>query len=435
MSSGNIFTNTFYGTNQDDTLLGSIIDDCIFGLEGSDALFGQLGDDNLIGGIGDDTLTGGDGDDTLNGGDGIDLVKESADKDFIVHNDKLIGLGTDLLIDIEGLHLIGGASDNHIDASAVDSFGVTVEGGLGNDTIKGAMKSDVYGEEGDDKLYMWDEDSYFTEDQLLDGGAGNDTLYGRSKNSGYFPGRSSMFGGSGEDLIIGGGYIDAGEDNDLVYASGYYVIRGGDGHDTIHAISKDDSGIHGDNGNDHIFVTAQGGGTAATGGTGDDILTEISSPANHNDSSFSGGFGNDTIRGGRELFGGNFDDNHSTINTIDTLIGTTGTNYFYLGNYSQRTQSNVRFYDDEDPWTLGLNDYALIQEFNEFEDEIVLAGSIHDYQLGTFSGPNNISGTGVYIKPGVSGVYGELITVIQDTYNLEINADYFSTIGINSSDK
>ncbi|MEH1816475.1 MAG: hypothetical protein V7L09_29320, partial [Nostoc sp.] len=81
-------------------------------------LYGQDGSDRLIGGLGDDSLYGGAGDDIFDGGDGNDLLSESADVNFTLTNSQLLGLGNDILSNIEQVILTGGISDNTLDASA-----------------------------------------------------------------------------------------------------------------------------------------------------------------------------------------------------------------------------------------------------------------------------------------------------------------------------
>ena len=120
---------------------------------GSVFLYGYDANDNLIGGSADDGLGGGEGDDSLDGGAGIDYVWESADIDFSLTDSKLIGKGTDSLLNIEEAVLLGGKSDNIIDASAFTRGSTYLYGNEGTDTLIGGISDDfLFGGLGDDSL-------------------------------------------------------------------------------------------------------------------------------------------------------------------------------------------------------------------------------------------------------------------------------------------
>ncbi len=113
----------------------------------------------------------------------------------------------------------------------------------GNDNIFSYGGDDrLYGGMGDDLLFAESGNNY------LFGGEGNDRLYGGINND-------MLFGGSGDDIIIdygGKNFIDAGDQNDLIYAFGFNTIQGGAGDDRIYNIGG--GTIEDSAGNDHYTL-------------------------------------------------------------------------------------------------------------------------------------------------------------------------------------
>lgn len=132
---------------------------------------GSLGD-QITGNLSDNTLTGGPGADTFNGGGGTDTVFETRDANFTLSNAQLrIGAEIDSLVSIEQAALIGGASNNSMDASAFTLGRVGLSGLGGNDRLIGGNGNDILiGGAGDD---------------LLEGRGGDDTLGGGLGNDTY----------------------------------------------------------------------------------------------------------------------------------------------------------------------------------------------------------------------------------------------------------
>ena len=144
----------------------------LVGGAGNDSLVGGLGADSLFGNSGDDTLTGGLGNDRIEGSLGTDKLVESGDVSFTLTNTSLIGLGTDTLSSIEQASLMGGVSNNTLDAAAF-SGPVTLVGGAGNDTLTGGSGNDTY---------LFDCDAPLGKDTISDI-AGIDTLDFSATNS------------------------------------------------------------------------------------------------------------------------------------------------------------------------------------------------------------------------------------------------------------
>ncbi len=169
-----------------------------------------------------------------------------------------------------------------------------LEGGDGNDSLKGEAGNDVlYGDLGNDALVGGDgNDELFGDagNDALDGGAGDDFLGGGAGND-------SLIAGVGDDKLVG----DAGNDT-LVAGDGNDSLYGGDGNDNLFGDAGDDL-LYGDAGND----TLRGGagndrlfGNAGTnklfGEGGDDVLTGGSTT-----SQLDGGAGLDMLDGIDEI--------------------------------------------------------------------------------------------------------------------------------------
>ncbi|MFN3643107.1 MAG: calcium-binding protein [Gemmobacter sp.] len=193
------------------TLRGNRLDNRITGTEGPDDIFGLAGNDTLRGGEKSDFLYGGPGRDVLHG-EG--------------RNDRLWG---------------GDGRDR-------------LFGGDGNDTIWGGRGADV-----------------------LFGGGGSDVLYGGAGADRIFTGdaflRNTAYGGAGDDYIeLGGGagaaYGETGSDTIIAVADGVYELFGGAGNDLlIGGLRVRPARIEGGAGND----TIEGLGTFY-GGAGNDTL-------------------------------------------------------------------------------------------------------------------------------------------------------------------
>ncbi|MEE3662980.1 calcium-binding protein [Brenneria sp. g21c3] len=151
--------DTIYGLGGDDRLYGDEGDDILHGGSGNDMLTGGTGNDALYGNQGDDTLYGGEGDDSLNDGEGANALYGEAG------NDTLLGTGV-------------------------------LDGGDGDDTLRGQGADTLLGGAGDDVLETLSHRRYRYANTLA-GGSGNDTLYGSYGDDTYRFER-----GDGQDLLI-----------------------------------------------------------------------------------------------------------------------------------------------------------------------------------------------------------------------------------------
>jgi Ca2+-binding RTX toxin-like protein len=170
-------------------------------------------------------LDGRDGNDTLIGrADGTDRVYSAGDVDFTLTATQLTGKGTDVLVDIDQVELVGGAGANRLDASAFTGQFVIMEGGAGDDTLIGRAAGR------DEVRAQGNVDFTLTDTQLT--GRGTDslvdideaTLIGDGGGnvldaSAFTRGLARLYGESGNDVLKGG----AGDD----------VLNGGVGNDTL----------------------------------------------------------------------------------------------------------------------------------------------------------------------------------------------------------
>jgi Ca2+-binding RTX toxin-like protein len=243
-----------------DTIIGAVdYGNTIHGGGGDDSLVGGDDDDSLNGGLGNDTISGGAGVDSMSGGDGNDVFIFRAGD---VASGEIIdgGEGTDMLwmdesVDFRGAQILNiehvsiqMGSTATFDAD-VDQSTWTVKGGGGTETFRvvlgtGGEQVDLSG------LSFLD----WTGSDLVSvqGGLGNDTILGSAVNN-FIDGGSgndSLDCGPGNDTILGG----AGDDS-LYGGAGNDSLVGGDGNDTIEGAAGADT-LTGDAGNDEFVYTS-----------------------------------------------------------------------------------------------------------------------------------------------------------------------------------
>ncbi|KAF7767599.1 hypothetical protein PCIT_a3648 [Pseudoalteromonas citrea] len=331
------------GFTQPDLIDGGAGDDTIQGLQGSDHLKGGLGHDQVEGGEGRDTLYGGGGNDTLNGGEGIDRLFGGYDNDTLdggKDDDSLVGgEGQDNLIGGSGNDRLDGGYDDDIlqggygeDTYLFSKFwgqDVIEESGSQNDRIvfeDGITQADVrfvrdhndltiVANEDGSQIYLGD---YFWGDgrsykaveviEFSDGQEltyedlfelmntateGDDQLYGKEQSAveiyglggndtiiSYGQVYSKFYGGVGNDLIEGNGYLDGGTGNDELRA-GFFDdnhLAGGEGDDKLIAYFHDfyrvSGTFEGGRGNDEISGSLGNDTYIFNKGDGQDTITE-----------------------------------------------------------------------------------------------------------------------------------------------------------------
>lgn len=255
-----------------DVLHGGAGNDWLFGDGGQDQLFGESGADVLFGGGDSDWLVGGSGSDVMAGDDGAG-TGEDYGHDFLEG-----GAGNDTLRGDSGHDVLYGGADNDLligDGTHVDAGDDFLDGGSGNDTLRGhgGLDTLVGGADDDWLIGDWLQSELagmYHGDDSLDGGTGHDTLFGTG-------GSDTLIGGEGNDYLNG--------DTEVVELSGEFhgddLMDGGAGNDTMYGGGGHDTLLGGE-GNDDLDGDLQSGLDAAHQG---------------NDS-LEGGEGNDTLRGG-----------------------------------------------------------------------------------------------------------------------------------------
>ncbi len=265
-------------TSNSDTLYkGGSTADSLDGLAGDDLIYGGVGNDTLLGGADNDWLYGGADRDSVSGGAGNDPLYGEFHRDTLSGGD-----GADTLL--------GGEDDDALYGDAGDD---TLNGGRGKDTLNGGSGNDVlvagsfygsvdnnqreylFGGTGNDLLLGSDYSDFLSGDDgadTLEGGSGNDNLAGGTGND-------RLLGGSGLDTLDGG----EGEDS-LMGGAGDDALYGSLGHDLL----------LGDSGNDTL--TGGRGNDWLAGGDGDDVFNE-----DYGRNWIDAGAGNDLIRIGAYL--------------------------------------------------------------------------------------------------------------------------------------
>jgi Ca2+-binding RTX toxin-like protein len=223
------------------------------GFAGKVTIDGAGGDDILTGSGHGDLLTGGLGNDNITGGGGSDTLKESGNVNFLLTDASLTGLGSDTLSNLNFVLLIGGTSNNTLNAGGF-SGSATLQGGDGND--------------------------------VLIGGSGNDSLLGDAGND-------TLTGGGGTNTLNGGTEADqVCESGDFNFtATATQILRSDASVSTFTQIES--VKLIGGAGDNRLTVTTYIGPTTLQGGSGNDTLTG----GNGNDS-LDGGIGDDQLTGG-----------------------------------------------------------------------------------------------------------------------------------------
>jgi len=183
----------------------------IVGTNGDDVIDGTAGPDVIAGLGGNDIIRGGDFDDIICGGPGDDYIEGQGKEDI------LLGEGGNDVLDG------GEAGCCNFSPNTGDDV---ISGGPGNDVIYASefpqAGSTLYGDEGNDRIHIWDGNIAVGGKTFVYGGGGNDVIVQRTGNA-------EIDGGSGRDLIIDGD--DDGVENEEI------TMTGGTGKDRL--VSED----------------------------------------------------------------------------------------------------------------------------------------------------------------------------------------------------
>jgi Ca2+-binding RTX toxin-like protein len=276
----------FAGTSGNDNYVGGDFGDTIYGLGGNDRLYGGVGADLLIGGDGNDTLEGETGGDTLYGGNGDDVLygATEAGPTGSAASKLILGeVGNDTLVGASGSDTLYGGADN--DSLTGNNGDDSLYGETGNDVLDGGIGLDqLFGGDGADFILGGQGND------TLDGGAGNDILFGDADDD-------TVSGGDGVDYVYGGtgnNSLFGGADLDILVSEGSSdTMDGGTGQNYYYRLAIGASTINGGSGVDifvggsfNSFNTFNGndGDDYALGGAGNELLR--------------GGAGNDILIGG-----------------------------------------------------------------------------------------------------------------------------------------
>ena len=312
---------------------GSAPKDVVYGGDNPDTIYGGSGPDYLDGGLDEDVIEGQAGDDTLIGTSGSDLLRGGSDHDLLIgsatpdgkRGSQLFGgTGNDRLIgsELAGDVILGESGNDEISGLGGDDY---IVAGIGNDIVFGDAGNDrIEGGDGDDTL------SGNLGDDEIHGGRGADEIEGND-------GDDRLFGEAGNDLLRGGtgrDVVDGGRGVDELY--------GGVGDDLVYASTGVGDVLHGDEGNDRLIGSDEGGedpdftdgirfGDVIYGGPGDDSISGLGGA-----DVIDGQAGRDTIDGGTHadsLSGGDGDDAISAgPSSGDRLFGNAG-NDTLTGSY------------------------------------------------------------------------------------------------------
>lgn len=262
----------------EDVIYGTDLDDEIYGMGGGDAIDGGFGNDLILGGDGNDLLTGGGGSDTIKGGNGDDYIYANVklnlpDRYYPGERWQMPASGKELIY--AGPNW--GIYNNHNDRMIIDgiTYAINDAADTGGDFL--------YGGDGNDDIIGSNLNDYIEGDSEVSE-QGDDTVYGMGGND-------HIIGGNGNDYLYGDGIIGHGSLNTLDGADhGDDYIDGGDGNDEIVGGGGNDV-IIGGNGDDKLF------------GDNDSYTKERMLEARyHGSDTIDGGAGND------EIFGGGGDD-------------------------------------------------------------------------------------------------------------------------------
>jgi len=270
----------------------------IDGGAGNDTIITRNGRDVVRGSAGNDTISTGGNDDvitylgTANGADTVDGGAGSNDRIHALSNNAVIGLASVTNVETisangyTGVKIVAGTTADLLDLTNVELIGITsIDGGSGNDTIRGSATADtIIGGAGDDLLQGNGGDDVFllaarSGVDTIEGGEGIDTVRGTVDGAvlgwGGVTGverfeNLRILGTAAADRIdlsgatlVNVGSIDGGAGDDTILgAAGADTIIGGAGNDDL----------NGGGGNDLFLIGASAGIDTIEGGSGFDTI-------------------------------------------------------------------------------------------------------------------------------------------------------------------
>ena len=469
------------GTDGDELLEGGDGFDFIEGRAGNDTIIGGAGNDNILGEDGNDIIDGGSDNDVIDGGKGDDVINGGAGDDFIEG-----GNGADTITGGSGNdEIIGGASGDFINGTDSVAAGAgevdTLSGSSSNDRfILGDEVQTYYSAAGDAdyaliadfnasqdfiqlnglpenySLMQVDADTHLLRDGELVAILANEVATDLDLNSSNFqyvelvfpneaPTTSGIEGftvtdnapdtvidlsgvfsdaedsvlsyeivGNTDSSLFDSSTIEGGSNLVFDYASGAsgvteLTIRatdsGGEFVETSFDLtvldateSKDE--LVGGEGDD--YLNGESGGDKIFGAGGNDVLI-----GSYGSDKLDGGAGNDTLDG-------RGDSGHQFFE-CDVLTGGDGSDTYVLGDENGAYYSKSFIFDK-----------AIVKDFTQGEDTLVLHGSADQYKTFSFFGS-----TLLFNKSGSSFFSGipDLVAVFKDTASIDLSGSGVMFIG------
>ncbi len=296
------------------TITGTAGSDVLQGTDGADAIYGLAGDDTIDGGFGADSLYGGDGADLfrfssvafsspaptaigiIDGGAGYDTIDwsgiSSVTLGTIQNTAGSYVLGAYVgsqKFELTGIERINFGSRDDFISPASSVGGLEIHAGAGNDTVFENAGDRIYGEDGDDRIFISGSFGGPSISGLASGGAGLDTL---RTNIAF---TVDMLAGTASAGMAS--YSISGFEN--LEMSTYRTAAVGYGDDKSNVMTVNTLSSEGDAG---VIYDGRGGddrlqGSLAadtlTGGSGNDSLE-----GRNGDDFLLGGTGNDVLDGG-----------------------------------------------------------------------------------------------------------------------------------------
>jgi Ca2+-binding RTX toxin-like protein len=202
--------------------------DTLAGGAGSDSLYGGFGNDSLVGGAGANYLFGGDGADTIRSTSRSDLIRGESGTDLFIgdYAAETLGFGYYGEPDLEQVSITGGSGSDTLWGGGSDA---TVVGGGDDDVIRISRAaggvSRIEGGDGEDMLSL-ELHSLASPVNLVIQGPALTTVLGNTTITGVE--RFEIWGTSGTDTLVGGAGNDTFHDT-----SGKDIIQGGGGTDIV----------------------------------------------------------------------------------------------------------------------------------------------------------------------------------------------------------